>query len=711
MNKEIEPVPAPTAPGGGSGGKNGEMQLISFTLGAETFGVSIENVKEILKVGETTPIPRAPDYLMGMMNVRGTILPVVTPKKRLKLLDDTGVTPDSRILVLHTAGQWTGLLVDSVSSVQRVSADAVEPPPPAARGIDRFYLEGVVRLPGRDRLIMLLNLKEVLNIEISKDLKPDTDAADLFGEMERDVEKLDEEQVVTFTLGDEEFGIGIAAISEILKVGEITAVPNVPPYVKGIQDVRGRVLPIIDMRKLVNMDALEEFHHKLVARLKDAHLKWLEQLKETVYRGAPFAGALDPTQCQFGKLLEHYKTQSVSYLEIYKVLNPPHQRVHFSGRDILQQLKTGKEKAVQTFETLSTGAVTELLGLLPRFEDTLNHSARGEQRVLIVNIGAAVVGLLVDRVNEVSRLPRSIIDSTPAVLHSYGEEIKGIAKLEEGKRLILLVDEALVIPGEDMDSISNIRDEQEDRAAGTQAKVKELQYVIFSLRGDEFGLPIEYVREIFKVTEITPVPRAPVFIEGVTNLRGNVIPVVDTRERFAMTGGDTAPKDAEKTILVTLIKDTVVGLMVDGVHEVIRIPENIIEDAPSLVHSSVDTAYLQGIAKLDKGERIILLLRIDEIMNKKDFQKLKKLKDKMQAQADQTPTAKTPGAETAETTPAGPPPVEPHPPAKEAAETKTAAKKTAKKTTPKDPAPKEKSKQEKSKQKKSTKKEKQPKET
>lgn len=625
-----------------------ELQLISFRLGEEAFGVEIDHVKEILKLTDITPIPKAPPYLLGMMNLRGTIIPILDPKKRLDLPPGPGHTEKSRILVLLVSGQFSGVIVDEVSEVRRIGADAVEPPPPAAHGIDKFYLQGVVKFKDKNRLLLMLNLGEVLNIDISKEIKAVSDTlerGDIFDTREKVKEDVQEEQFVTFHLGEEEFGLDIAAVKEILRLDEITAVPNVPPYVKGIQNVRDQVLPIIEMRKVVDMDTLEHFHTTLVERLRNSHTEWVEHLKAALHGETVFAKATDPTKCELGRLLEFWRTRGIEFADMYKKFKPPHDGLHMAAVDILKLAKTDIDAADRLFRQKIAPYLETLMALFIELEDVLKkHDAR-DQRILIVNIENTTVGLLVDRVTEVSRLPKRIIDTTPAVISSYGKEIKGIAKLDNGKRLILLVDEKLLIPMEDVETISKIG--EEGKETQKEEEIKERQYVIFSIQGEEFGITIDNVREIFRFGEITTVPKAPSFIKGVTNLRGNIIPIVDTRERFGVTA-DTFEIDGftgfdtekEQKILVTVIKDTIVGLLVDSVHEVLRVSENLIEDAPSLVLSNVDTAYLEGIAKLNGGQRIILLLNVNEIMTKKDFAKLKKIKEQAEVKVEEKPKEK-----------------------------------------------------------------------
>ncbi len=636
----------------------GQMQLISFKVSGEEFGVDIDQVKEILKLSTITPVPKAPPFLLGMMNLRGTIIPVLDLKQRLGQEPFTA-TVKTRILVLQVAGDLSGIVVDEVSEVQRIDTATIEPPPQVTRGIDRFFLQGVAKLKANHRLIMMLNLQEVLHIEISRDRHLDIRATAVGAELESDDHSQNavaEEHLALFFLGEEEFGIDIATVREILRVAEITAVPNVPPYVKGIQNVRDAVLPIIDLRVLVKMKSLEHGHTELVEQMRNGHLAWAEELQNAVYKGTPFTKSNDPAQCQLGKLLEYQKKHDIEFMDMYKQIKPPHDALHHHAGNVLEKFKSNPEAAGQIFHQQVSPHLETLLGLFPHLEEVLNQRAKRDQRVFIVNIGLTTVGLLVDKVSEVVRLPKSIIDSTPTVISTYGKEIKGIAKLNQGSRLILLLDEKLLLSIDEMAAIAQIGEEQ-SQTTEVEAEIVERQVVVFSVAGEEFGISIQHVREIFKPDEITPVPKAPLFIRGVTNVRGNIVPVVDVKERFGILPDSTGRHhltsyDESPTVLVTFIKDITVGLLVDSVQEVLRIKENWIEAAPSLVLSNVDTGYLDGIAKLNDGTRIILLLNIDEIMSKKEFLKLHQLKSTVETTAE--PAEKLPPSDPQDKQPTPP---------------------------------------------------------
>jgi len=141
------------------------------------------------------------------------------------------------------------------------------------------------------------------------------------------------------------------------------------------------------------------------------------------------------------------------------------------------------------------------------------------------------------------------------------------------------------------------------------ATFSDEQLVGLELAGEFYGVEIGKIQEIIRMQSITRVPNGPAFIEGVTNLRGRVIPVMDLRARFGL---DTTPPTRRSRIVVAEMGDHTVGLIVDAVSEVLRVGPEMVEPPSSLV-TTADSAYLRGVAKL--GERLVLLLDLSRVLS------------------------------------------------------------------------------------------------
>ncbi len=131
-----------------------------------------------------------------------------------------------------------------------------------------------------------------------------------------------------------------------------------------------------------------------------------------------------------------------------------------------------------------------------------------------------------------------------------------------------------------------------------------LQLVTFKLENEEFGVDILKVQEINRMMNITKIPNAPTYIEGVINLRGKIIPIVDLRKRLGFRNG---VYDKSTRIIVVELDGLVLGFIVDSVSEVLRINENTDEHPPSIV-AGVESDYIEGVGKL--GDRLLILLEL-----------------------------------------------------------------------------------------------------
>jgi len=153
----------PSDEGPGDGASDEEIvEYLAFMLAKEEYAVKVEDVKEIIRLQKITNVPRAPDFVEGIISLRGVIIPVFNIRRRLGL-DETERTRSTRIVVVSHGGSPQGIIVDKVTGVARLRADSVEPPPAVIGGVEAEYLEGVGRLG--DRLLILFNTDKALAME------------------------------------------------------------------------------------------------------------------------------------------------------------------------------------------------------------------------------------------------------------------------------------------------------------------------------------------------------------------------------------------------------------------------------------------------------------------------------------------------------------------------------------------------------------------
>lgn len=157
---------------------------------------------------------------------------------------------------------------------------------------------------------------------------------------------------------------------------------------------------------------------------------------------------------------------------------------------------------------------------------------------------------------------------------------------------------------------------------------EQRQMVVFQLQNELYGVDIHQVREIIRVPAITHVPRTPEFVEGVINLRGSVIPILDLRTRFGFAPGE---RDGDRRIVVVEMDDKTLGVIVDAVREVLLMDEQFIEP-PSPYIVSVETQYIVGVARLD--DQLIILLDLNQVLSTDERDELSLMEEEQEADGD-----------------------------------------------------------------------------
>lgn len=136
----------------------------------------------------------------------------------------------------------------------------------------------------------------------------------------------------------------------------------------------------------------------------------------------------------------------------------------------------------------------------------------------------------------------------------------------------------------------------------------DIKVIVFQLKDEEYGIPVQQVQSIERMMHITRVPKVAKFVRGVMNLRGVVTPIIDLRKRF---GIEEAEYTESTRIIIVGVGELEVGLIVDAANDVIDIPEGAIEPPPEVV-GTIEVEYLNGVAKLDK--RLLILLNLEKVL-------------------------------------------------------------------------------------------------
>ena len=479
-------------------------QLVTFTLDGVEFGLDIDRVQEITHRSEITPVPGSPSFIMGVINLRGLIVPVINSRVRFHLAPQEP-TSKTRIIVLRLDSGPTGLQVDSVAEVVRLEEDAVQETPPLVAGIRAEYLAGMVTVG--TRLITLIHLEKLLDSsELTR--RAELEELGMSGTLGVGAEDLDEEPeedghpFVTFRLGVESFGIALQEVEEIVELPAVTKVPDAPDFVLGVICLRDQVMPLIDLSELLS----------------------------------------------------------------------------------IQQ----------------------------------GDATRKRDMVVLLSIGAVRIGVVVDEIQEILRVQDEQILPPPQTLsEGEREHLEGILLMPG--RMVSLINVLKIITGDDQEKIAAMGQGLGLANARTQEAMPSLELVVFRLGGESYGLRLHEVREIIMVGQITPVPRAPDFVDGVLNLRGEVMPVVDLRTRFGL---ERIEATSISRILITSIGGVFTGLVVDAVDEVRPVELQRFGPPPAVTAVGANR-YIEKVARLDHG--MIFLLELQQLLTSMETSQLQGL--------------------------------------------------------------------------------------
>ncbi|NJL08269.1 MAG: purine-binding chemotaxis protein CheW [Methylacidiphilales bacterium] len=253
-------------------------------------------------------------------------------------------------------------------------------------------------------------------------------------------------------------------------------------------------------------------------------------------------------------------------------------------------------------------------------------------RIVVVSLSkdndALAVGIVTDTVKEVLRVPRSIVDPLPELLSNGGSlrEVEMICRIEDGKRLVSILSTERLFTNVTIQEViktGELREESEAMTkTGDDARTsieEEDQFVVFRLAEEEYGIPIDTVQEIVRVPEqLTHVPKAASFIEGMVNLRGAVLPVIDQRKRFGLP---SIERNDRQRIMVFTIGGVRTGFIVDNVSEVLRIPRAAIAPAPDI--ASDESGAITHVANMPAAKRMILMLDVAKLLGTEEMEAVK----------------------------------------------------------------------------------------
>jgi purine-binding chemotaxis protein CheW len=466
--------------------------LLVFQLAGQRFGLRLDVVAEIIRPPALAHMPLVPPSLLGLANLRGIVMPVVSLRALLHLPD---IATDSSTRVIVVRGDNpVGFIVDGIRGLLAVATGRLETDDSGTDASGSALLDGVIKGAEGESPIKLLSPSRLLcgqfarlgtssapteiRTSFAKSAPAGTPAKALIS-------------LLSFYLGQQEYALPIDRVREIIPLpAHVSELPRPETAVLGVVTLRDRLLPLVSLRTLLGL----------------------------------------PTRDQDGP--------------------------------------------------------------------------RG--KVVIISIGERTVGIVIDATREILRLDPDAIDPAPTLL-TRGEgdaEITSICRLDGGRRLVALLSPDRLFRSE---LVQRILDEQGANEPGLQPETNAMadeQFIIFRLGDQDYGIPINAVSEIARPPEhITRLPKSPAFIDGVLNLRGSVVPIVDLRRRFDLTGPEQL---VSRRILMLAIGGVTAGFLVDSVSSIMKVPIDAICLAPEL--SPDQMRLISRLVNLEASGQLILLI-------------------------------------------------------------------------------------------------------
>ncbi len=477
---------------------------------------------------------------------------------------------------------------------------------------------------------------------------------------------------LTFLVRDETFALPLEEVREVIRLPEIATVPLAPASLRGIANLRGAVLPVADLRRLLRWDAAAptEATRVLVvvagsvfglvvdrigallavpperievAREADAAAD--ARVASGVIRGAGEAPV--PILDSAGLLRRDFTRPRAAHASsaaggAAPAAPPVDAWLGEDRRVLVSVFSNGQEYALPIEAVEEVVPMPDQVTAMPHADGRIIGVADQRRRLLplvslrallgwaeaerddgnrvaVVRLeGGALLGLVVDRSGEILRVPESHLHQVPSLLTRGGKlEIGSICRLDEGRRLVS------VLSPENLFRHDTVREavaagdggeEPELSQYGSGAAERDMEeFVVFRLAGEEYGVPIGKVDEVLLLEGLTRVPKAPAFLEGILNLRGAVLPVLDLRRRFALPPVD---RTGQGRIIVHTVDGVRTGFIVDSIAQVLRVPATAVEPAPDL--SQAEAPLVSRVVNLPAEGRLVLVLDVARLLDREE---------------------------------------------------------------------------------------------
>lgn len=478
-------------------------RFLTFRIDEQLYALRSDDVTEVIRVPAVARVPQSPMALLGLANLRGSVLPVAGLREMLgkKAMSELST---ARAIVLDI-GARVALVVDSVANLESISPEQIETNQKeigAEGGVEK--LQGAFCIGASRQIAKILDVRAMLESAFSSlgRSKQQQRKPGIGTRVKTEAAAKQTEMLVTFEVAGQEFALPLDAVQEILSLPPaLTAVARAEAVVLGLTSVRDTLMPLLSLRGLLGFAA--------------------------------------------------------------------------------------------------------------------SQASNGREKVVVMKLGGAQIGLVADQARAIVAADPELMDPIPPVIaaRTGGESrIRSVYRGEAGSRLISILSPDQIFREEVMQKLTaSRRDNQVALAPSATSDREELIVLVFRLADDEFGIPIDAVVEVAPVpSQITRVPKTPKFLEGVVNLRGEVLPVVDQRRRFDLPKLERS--EARRLVIIKTERHRA-GLIVDSVSDVLRTDSRNVAPPPELTDEKT-SRLVRGVINLEKANRMVLLLDPTELLTR-----------------------------------------------------------------------------------------------
>jgi purine-binding chemotaxis protein CheW len=453
----------------------------------------------------------------------------------------------------------------------------------------------------------------------------------------------DGERILSFLVESKQFGLRAADVIEVQRTPTITRVPNGSSSLAGLMNFHGTAIAVVRMSSVLglatsNASGRSETRVVVYGQTPPVALLVDEVVELGTASGRRESGILDVSEL----LAKEFVAKSVERVRIGEAGRQAYAPVVAEVTVPLLSFRVASQRYALPLESVSEVVVLPAdVVVLPRSDTAavgmLDFRASvlplisvaallglveggGRQHVLIVSLEGSKLGLVVGRVEGVVSIPQAAIEDVPAILQR-GEgdaEIDGIARHGRVGELISILSPGKLFRNREI--VQAIAQSTSGTAAMPEKAIETsvLQFVVFRLGRETYGLPIGAVDEIVQLPErLTRVPGAPEFVAGVMNLRGKALPLIDQRRRF-----ESATESAGGRVIVSTVGELRAGFIVDSVSEILRVPASAVTAAPSMPGDGVKV--FDRIAATDGG--MVLVVDPKELLDRAERDLLKNFK-------------------------------------------------------------------------------------